>query len=221
MLEKIIIIKKNVKHIILKVKPNGEVILTAPKIITNEHIDYILKKRAKWIEKKQEFFASFQVNTKEYVSGEDFKYLGRSYRLKVIESKKECVKLQRGYLEIYVKNKSDLKRKQNLVYEWYYEKALFHFFNILQEFNKIVKQEIKDIKIRQMKTRWGSCNPYKSYINLNIELIKKPKICIEYVVLHELVHLIYPNHSQEFYNYLSLYMADWEKRKEILEKANI
>jgi len=153
MLEKIIIIKKNVKHIILKVKPNGEVILTAPKIITNEHIDYILKKRAKWIEKKQEFFASFQVNTKEYVSGEDFKYLGRSYRLKVIESKKECVKLQRGYLEIYVKNKSDLKRKQNLVYEWYYEKALFHFFNILQEFNKIVKQEIKDIKIRQMKTR--------------------------------------------------------------------
>jgi len=221
MLEKIIIIKKNVKHIILKVKPNGEVILTAPKIITNEHIDYILKKRAKWIEKKQEFFASFQVNTKEYVSGEDFKYLGRSYRLKVIESKKECVKLQRGYLEIYVKNKSDLKRKQNLVYEWYYEKALFHFFNILQEFNKIVKQEIKDIKIRQMKTRWGSCNPYKSYINLNIELIKKPKICIEYVVFHELVHLIYPNHSQEFYNYLSLYMADWEKRKEILEKANI
>jgi predicted metal-dependent hydrolase len=211
----------SVKHIILKVKPNGEVILTAPKIITNEHIDYILKKRAKWIEKKQEFFASFQVNTKEYVSGEDFKYLGRSYRLKVIESKKEYVKLQRGYLEIYVKNKSDLKRKQNLVYEWYYEKALFHFFNILQEFNKIVKQEIKDIKIRQMKTRWGSCNPYKSYINLNIELIKKPKICIEYVVFHELVHLIYPNHSQEFYNYLSLYMADWEKRKEILEKANI
>lgn len=221
MLEKIIIIRKNVKHIILKVKPTGEVILTAPTITTKEHIEYILKKRAKWIEKKQEFFASFQVNTKEFVSGEDFKYLGRSYRLKVIESKKECVKLQRGYLEIYVKNKSDLKRKQNLVYEWYYEKALLHFFNIVHEFNKIVRLEIKDVKIRQMKTRWGSCNPYKSYINLNIELIKKPKICIEYVVFHELVHLIYPNHSKEFYNYLSLYMADWEKRKEILEKANM
>ena len=116
------------------------------------------------------------MNEKEYVSGEDFQYLGRSYRLKVIEARKEAVKLQRGYLEIYVKNKNDKKRKQNLVYEWYYEKALLHFFNILQEFNKIVKQEIKDIKIRQMKTRWGSCNSHKSYINLNIELIKKPKL---------------------------------------------
>ena len=220
MLENIQITKKDVKNITLKVKPSGEVILTAPKITSDEHIKFIIKKRAKWIEKKKEFFASFETSEKEYVSGEDFKYLGRSYRLKVIESNKEAVKLQRGYLEIYVKNKNDLKRKQNLVYEWYYEKALLHFFNILQEFNKIVKQEIKDIKIRQMKTRWGSCNTHKSYINLNIELIKKPKICIEYVVFHELVHLIYPNHSKEFYNYLSLYMTDWEKRKHILEKTS-
>lgn len=219
MLKNIQIIKKDVKNITLKVKPSGEVILTAPKITSNEYIEFIVKKRAKWIEKKKEFFASFQVSEKEYISGEDFKYLGRSYRLKVIESKKEGVKLQRGYLEIYVKNKNDLKRKQNLLYEWYYEKALLHYFNILQEFNKIVKQEIKDIKIRQMKTRWGSCNPCRSYINLNIELIKKPKICIEYVIFHELVHLIYPNHSREFYDYLSLYMSDWEKRKENLERA--
>lgn len=219
MLKNIQIIKKDVKNITLKVKPSGEVILTAPKITSDEYIEFIVKKRAKWIEKKKEFFASFQVSEKEYLSGEDFKYLGRSYRLKVIESKKEGVKLQRGYLEIYVKNKNDLKRKQNLLYEWYYEKALLHYFNILQEFNKIVKQEIKDIKIRQMKTRWGSCNPYKSYINLNIELIKKPKICIEYVIFHELVHLIYPNHSREFYDYLALYMSDWEKRKENLERA--
>jgi predicted metal-dependent hydrolase len=220
MLENIQITKKDVKNITLKVKPSGEVILTVPKITSDEHIEFIVKKRTKWIEKKKEFFASFETTEKEYVSGEDFKYLGRSYRLKVIESKKEAIKLQRGYLEIYVKNKNDLKRKQKLVYEWYYEKALLHSFNILQEFNQIVKQEIKDIKIRQMKTRWGSCNPYKSYINLNIELIKKPKICIEYVVFHELVHLIYLNHSKQFYDYLTTYMNDWEKRKAILEKSN-
>ncbi|MBN2693301.1 M48 family metallopeptidase [bacterium] len=218
MLENILIIKKDVKNITLKVKPSGEVILTIPKTISDDHIEFVLEKRAKWIEQKKEFFASFQINEKEYVSGEDFKYLGKSYRLKVIESKKESVKLQKGYLEIYVKNREDLKQKQNLVYEWYYEKALLHFFNILKEFNKIVKQEIKDVKIRQMKTRWGSCNPHKSYINLNIELIKKPKICIEYVIFHELVHLIYPNHSKQFYDYLSVYMSDWEKRKEILER---
>ena len=212
------IIKKNVKNITLKVRPNGEAILTAPKTASDEHIKFIIEKRAKWIAQKCAFFASFKTPQKEYVSGEDFKYLGRSYRLKVVQSKEERVKLQRGYLELFVKDKSDLKRKENLIYEWYHEKATLYFFNILQEFNKIIKQDIKSVKIRQMKTRWGSCNPYKSYINLNIELIKKPKSCIEYVVFHELAHLHYPDHSKKFYDYLSLYMPDWQKRKEILER---
>ena len=213
------IIKKDVKNITLKVRPNGEAILTAPNSASDEHIKFIMQKRAKWISQKRAFFASFNTPQKEYVSGEDFSYLGRSYRLKVVQSKEERVKLQRGYLELFVKNKSDLKRKENLVYEWYYEKAMLYFFNILQEFNKIAKQDIKSVKIRQMKTRWGSCNPYKSYINLNIELIKKPKACIEYVVFHELTHLLYPNHSKKFYDYLTLYMPDWQKRKEILERV--
>ena len=213
------IIKKNVKNITLKVRPNGEAILTAPNSANDEHIKFIMQKRAQWIAQKRAFFASFKTPQKEYVSGEDFRYLGRSYRLKVVQSKEECVKLQRGYLELFVKDKSDLKRKENLIYEWYHEKAMLYFFNILQEFNKIVKQDIKNIKIRQMKTRWGSCNPYKSYINLNIELVKKPKACIEYVVFYELAHLLYLDHSKKFYDYLTLYMPDWQKRKEILERV--
>ena len=219
MLEGVKIVRKDVKNITLKVRPNGEAILTAPNSASDEHIKFIIEKRAKWIAKKRTFFASFKTPQKEYVSGEDFKYLGRSYRLKVVQSKEERVKLQRGYLELFVKDKSDIKRKENLIYEWYYEKAMLYFFNILQEFNKIVKQDIKSVKIRQMKTRWGSCNPYKSYINLNIELIKKPRGCIEYVVFHELVHLLYPDHSKKFYDYLTLYMPDWQKRKEILERT--
>ena len=213
------IIKKDVKNITLKVRPSGEAILTAPNSASDEHIKFIMQKRAQWIAQKRAFFASFKMPQKEYVSGEDFRYLGRSYRLKVVQSKEECVKLQRGYLELFVKDKSDLKRRENLIYELYHEKAMIYFFNILQEFNKIVKQDIKSVKIRQMKTRWGSCNPYKSYINLNIELIKKPKACIEYVVFHELAHLLYPDHSKKFYDYLSLYMPDWQKRKEILDRA--
>ena len=219
MLEGVKIVRKDVKNITLKVRPNGEAILTTPKAASDEHIKFIIEKRAKWIAQKRAFFASFKTPQKEYVSGDDFKYLGRSYRLKVVQSKEERVKLQRGYLELFVKDKSDIKRKRNLVYEWYNEKATLYFFNILQEFNKIVKQDIKNVKIRQMKTRWGSCNPYKSYINLNIELIKKPRACIEYVVFHELVHLLYPDHSKKFYDYLTLYMPDWQKRKEILERT--
>ena len=219
MLEGVKIVRKDVKNITLKVRPSGEAILTAPKTASDEHIKFIMQKRAKWIAQKRAFFASFKTPKKEYVSGKDFKYLGRSYRLKVVQSKEERVKLQRGYLELFVKDKNDLERKRNLVYEWYNKKAMLYFFNILQEFNKIVKQDIKSVKIRQMKTRWGSCNPYKSYINLNIELIKKPRACIEYVVFHELVHLLYHDHSKKFYDYLTLYMPDWQKRKEILERT--
>ena len=219
MLEGVKIVRKDIKNITLKVRPNGEAVLTAPKTASDEHIKFIIEKRAKWIAQKRAFFASFKTPQKEYVSGEDFKYLGRSYRLKVVQSKEERVKLQRGYLELFVKDKNDLERKRNLVYELYNEKAMLYFFNIFQEFNKIVKQDIKSVKIRQMKTRWGSCNPYKSYINLNIELIKKPRACIEYVVFHELVHLLYPDHSKKFYDYLTLYMPDWQKRKEILERT--
>ena len=219
MLEGVKIVRKDVKNITLKVRPSGEAILTAPKTASDEHIKFIMQKRAKWIAQKRAFFASFKTPKKEYVSGEDFKYLGRSYRLKVVQSTEERVKLQRSYLELFVKDKNDLERKRNLVYEWYNKKAMLYFFNILQEFNKIVKQDIKSVKIRQMKTRWGSCNPYKSYINLNIELIKKPRACIEYVVFHELVHLLYHDHSKKFYDYLTLYMPDWQKRKEILERT--
>lgn len=211
------IIKKEVKNLTVKVKPTGEVILTAPVGTSDEYIQKVIKKRTKWIESKLSFFKQTRKPIKELVSGENFEYLGRNYRLKIHQSKKEYAKLQRGYFELYVKNKNDFKRKEKLIYDWYYEKALLHFYNILLEFNKITKQDINNFRIRQMRTRWGSCNAHKKFINLNLELIKKSKKSIEYVIFHELTHLIHPNHSPEFYNYLTLYMPDWRLRKEILE----
>ena len=98
---------------------------------------------------------------------------------------------------------------------------MIHFLNTVNKYNKITQKDSINVRIRKMKTRWGSCNKTKKYINLNLNLIKKPKICIEYVVFHELAHLIYPNHSKDFYNYLSLYMSDWKEREKILNEAEI
>jgi len=212
------IIKKDIKNITLKVKPTCEVILTAPLLTTDEHIEYILKKRKDWIRKKIEFYQdNYKPQIKEYVSGENFKYLGKNYRLKIIQSDDECVKLQRGYIQIFIKNKSNLEKKKKLLNDWYLIKAENYFKKIIAKYSSIVNVDIQNIRIRQMKTRWGSCNSAKSYINLNSELIKKPSNAIEYVIFHEFAHLIHPNHSREFYNYLSTYMPDWKKRKERLE----
>jgi len=213
------IVKKDVKHINLKVKPNGEVILTAPSDSKERDIAYVLKKRAGWIDKKIAFFQeNQQVQEKEYVSGENFCYLGRNYRLKVIESKEEGVKLQRGYLQVFVKDTANLERKKRLVRAWYMVKAEIHFLKAIEKYTPIVKQEIANIRIREMKTRWGSCNPAKGYINLNLKLIEKPTECIEYVVFHELAHLVHTDHSAKFYSYLNLFMFDWKKRKDKLEE---
>jgi len=215
------IIKKDIKNITLKVKPTCEVILTAPLLTTDEHIEYILKKREDWILKKIAFYqVNYKPLVKEYVSGENFKYLGKNYRLKIIQSDDECVKLQRGYIQIFIKNRSNLEKKKRLLNEWYLLKAENYFKKIIAKYSTIVNVDIKNIRIRQMKTRWGSCNSAKSYINLNSELIKKPSNAIEYVIFHEFAHLIHPNHSREFYNYLSTYMPDWKKRKERLESLS-
>jgi len=213
------IIKKDVKNISLKVRPNCEVILTAPLKTTDEHIEFILKKRAKWVKEKKEFYKDNQLSyPKEYVSGENFKYLGRNYRLKVIEANNEIVKLQNGYLKLFIKDTTNLIQKQKLINHWYKEKAKIHFKKALDTYKPIIKKDINSVKIREMKTRWGSCNPSKGYINLNSELIKKPKKCIEYVIFHELSHLVHINHNKQFYNFMSVYMPDWKQRK---DKLNI
>jgi len=212
------IVKKDVKHINLKVKPNGEVILTAATDSSERDIEYVLKKRADWIDKKIAFFQSHkEVGKKEYVSGENFCYLGRNYRLKVIESQEEGVKLQRGYLQIFLKDRDNYEKKKKLIKEWYTQKAKIHFQKAIDKYKPIVKKEIATVRIRDMKTRWGSCNPSKGFINLNLKLIEKPTECIEYVVFHELAHLVHSDHSVNFYNYLNLYMPNWRKKKERLE----
>lgn len=214
------LIYKDVKHANLKVKPTCEVLLTAPLDMTDREIDHILKKRASWIEQYLELFSKNKQQKKELVSGENFVYLGRNYRLKVIESKEEKAKLNRGYFELYIKDKNDYSKKAKLIEAWYKTKAQDHFGKTVGRYAPIVKMDIKTVRIRAMKTRWGSCSPKKSYINLNLELIKKPKSAIEYVIFHELAHLVHHNHDKQFYNYLCLHMPDWEKRKSKLEYIN-
>jgi predicted metal-dependent hydrolase len=210
------IVKKDVKNITLRVKATCEVVLTVPFKINDEYVKMFLKRKQGWINKKVNFFRSKIVLQKEYVSEETFEYLGKNYRLKVIKSDKEGIELDGDYCLLFTKNEDDFLKKEKIVQNWYRENAKKVFLEIVEKYKSVVKKEIKTVRVRKMKTRWGSCNPHKGYINLNLELIKKPKESIEYVVFHELSHLIHPNHSKEFYSYISAYMPDWKRRKEIL-----
>ena len=216
--------RKNVKNINLNVKPDMKVVVSAnPKV----PIDYLLKfvrAKAPWIIKNVGYFKAVQpehTTVKDYVSGESFKYLGKQYRLRVEESDTESVKYFQGFIELKVKNRRDREHKEKLINEWFRVKASLNFSESLNRVYPLVEKygiDLPKIRIRTMKARWGSCIKDKQIIMLNYELIKAPKLCIDYVVLHELIHFKHRNHDAEFYSLMTALMPDWKQRKEILDE---
>jgi predicted metal-dependent hydrolase len=203
----------------ITVTPEMEVLVKAPDNTPLELIQERVKKKAPWIIKQQSFFLSFQpkMPRRKYVSGETHLYLGRQYRLRILIGQEETVKLKGKFIEVTTLDKNRVKA---LVTEWYLQRARqkFHeFANPLIEDFKKYKVEPSSIVLRNMSARWGSCTP-KGKIILNPELIKAPKGCIEYVVIHELCHLIHHDHTQKFIDLQAKEMKDWEKWKQKLEK---
>lgn len=207
------------KSLGITVTPEMEVLVKAPKDTSIELVKEKIRKKAPWIIKQQSFFLSFHPKTpiRKYISGETHLYMGRQYRLQVHLGNEESVRLKGKFLEVTTLEKS---RAKVLLNDWYLQHARSKFneiaLPIIQKFKKY-KVEPSSIVLREMPTRWGSCTP-KGKIILNPELIKAPKGCIEYVVLHELCHLVHHDHTQKFIDLQTKEMKDWEKWKMKLEK---
>jgi hypothetical protein len=203
----------------ITVTPDMDVLVKAPNDSTINKIEEKLKKKAPWIIKQQSFFLAYHPKTtkRNYVSGETHLYLGRQYLLRVEENDKESVKLKGKFIVVKTHDKSSVKQ---LVNNWYLEHARSKFhataLPLIEKFKKY-KVEPSSIVLREMPTRWGSCTP-KGKIILNPELIKAPKGCIEYVIIHELCHLIHHDHTQKFMDLQTKEMKDWEKWKTKLER---
>lgn len=210
------------KSLGIKVLPDGVVKVIAPNDTSIIDINKKVKSKANWILKQQAFFCSYKPHTPErkYVNGETHLYLGRQYKLQIIDDTINEIKIYRGAMIIKTKksNPEYLEKKLN---EWYKKKAILHFDEILNssllKFNKY-KLEKPVIDIRLMQKRWGSCTKSGKII-LNTELIKAPKGSIEYVVIHELCHLVHYNHNKAFYDLQNSLSPDWGKWKEKLELA--
>jgi len=211
------------KTLKISVHPDLSVMVKAPAGISMDSILEKVNKRASWIVKQQNFFRSLPppVPERQYISGETHLYLGRQYRLKILEEEDERVRLKGGYIEISVKDRTDRDRIKKFLDEWYLSHAGKKFYERLEEcYEKVKKYGIKHLPImgiRKMKTRWGSCTK-KRKITLNSDLIKAPTHCIDYVITHELCHLKYHSHKKRFYGLLSRIMPDWKERKKRLEQ---
>lgn len=220
-----IVKRRKVKNVNLNVKPDTTIEVTANERVPMDFISDFVKSKGSWILKNVGQFKEVlpeKRSEREYISGETYRYLGKQYRLRVENATdEEMVKYFRGFIYLYVKDTDNLARKAKLLEEWYRTKAKKTFIESLEKMYPLVKKygiEKPGIDIRLMKARWGSALIDKNIILLNTELIKAPKYCIDYVVLHELIHFKYNNHSENFYDMLYALMPDWEKRKAILDE---
>lgn len=217
------IIRKNIKNVHLKVFRSLEVVLSVPIAVPSDWIDSFLENHVEWINDQITKYkkASGYNNLSSIKSGSSTQLLGKDVRIYKEASLDNRVELDEKKVCIFLKDILDEDLAQRLFDEWWRNKAIEIFQSEMEKlYQKIFKKYGLDqphILVRKMKTLWGSCTPNKNKITLNEYLLKADIRCIQYVILHELAHLLYPNHSKEFYDFLTIHMPDWKERKKQLD----
>ena len=210
------------KRLKIVVSHDMSVDVYAPVKAKKRLITELVQKKAAWIARKLDLVETFHPlpSPKNYVSGETFVYLGRQYRLKVEQGKNRSAKLRGRYLLVQVKDIESREEARQTTDFWYRTRAKDIFNRYMRKNMEIAGRHgipKPIVSIRKMKTRWGSCSS-SGRITLNTELVKVPVHCIEYVIMHELCHMLHHNHGSKFYSLLTRCQPDWKARKEALDR---
>ncbi|WP_309732655.1 SprT family zinc-dependent metalloprotease [Chamaesiphon sp. OTE_75_metabat_556] len=208
------------KTLAIEVHSDSSIIIKAPTHTTIESIESKVIHRAAWITRQQRQFAKYAapLPAPECVSGEGYRYLGRQYRLKLIESQTDKIRLWQGRLEVNTPTPFDRKNVERSISNWFRDRARIIFTERYQCCIYLVSFygiEGNGFELRTMSKRWGSCTP-NGKIFINPLLVSATKDCIDYVIIHELCHLLFPNHSASFYQLLAKILPNWIDRKERL-----
>lgn len=213
------------KRLRLVVTPDMTVRAYAPEAFSEDEILTAIQAKAQWIARHLDAMKEFHPlpTPHRYLSGETFMYLGRQYRLRVDPGDPITAKLRGRFLHVAVADRTDAAAVRKSVDDWYRQRADEIFHRYLARCMQVASRHgVKEptVTIRTMRTRWGSCSP-SGRVTLNLNLIQTPVHCVEYVVMHELCHLVHLNHSKPFYRLLSRCMPDWERRRAILTQIAI
>lgn len=213
------------KRLRIIVSPELNVDVFAPRFASDDEVRLAIQKKTPWIARTLDKLETYHplATPKRYVSGETFVYLGRQYRLKVEGGERRPAKLLGRFLWVWVKNKTATENIKRSVNTWYRARAHEMFGRAMEKCYAIASRHgVAEplLTIRAMTRRWGSCSA-SHRITLNIKLIQTPVHCIEYVIMHELCHLKYHNHSTKFYSLLTRCQPDWQQRKETLDHIRL
>jgi predicted metal-dependent hydrolase len=215
-----LVVRKPIKNLHLSVlPPNGWVRVTAPANMKDDAIRTLLALRLPWIKKQQAKFTGQERQTKrDYSSGESHYFFGKRYRLDVVYKDEAPVVTLKGKNKIIlqVRPKSPAIKRREVMMDWYRKELHVIVGDLITKWQKKMGVEVKFWGIKQMKTRWGTCNHKRARVLINLELAKKPIACVEYVVVHELLHLIEKKHSDKFVALMAKYIPKWKGIKEEL-----
>lgn len=217
------LIQKDIKNLHLAVyPPNGRVRLAAPIDVNEKTLELYVTSKLPWIRMQQRKFAKInRESPRQYVNRESHYFLGKRYLLRVNEVDhpffypKVEIKTK-TYIDLYVKENYTTEQKADLMKEWQRSELKRILFELVPKWEKLLEVKSNLIKVRTMRTKWGSCNTDNKNILFNVELAKKPIECIEYVVVHELLHLIVRNHNDIFTALLNKHIPNWKFIRESL-----
>ncbi len=218
------VIRKKIKNVHLSVyPPNGNIRVSAPDTMSLETIRVFLVSKLGWIRKQQEKLRTQErESARDYVDRESHFFNGNRYLLKVIEHDAPAkVELKPKTIELHVRPGTSKKKRQVIVNEWNRKQLKKSIPTIIRKYEKLMNIEIHDFGVKKMKTKWGTCNVDAKRIWLNLELAKKPGEYLEYVVVHEMTHLLEPTHNNRFITLMDQFMPKWKFYRDELNRLPV
>lgn len=213
---------KDVKNVHLSVyPPSGAVRISAPKHMNLDTVRLFAISKLDWIKRERKKIQEQERETpREYLDRESHFLWGERYLLKVeeVDGASE-VQLTPKHLVLRVRSGTDEPKRQALVARWYRDQLRAELPSLIAKWEPIIGVEVSDVFVQKMKTKWGSCNPKSGNIRLNTELAKKPRECLEYILVHEMTHLLEPTHNARFQQLMDSFMPNWRTRRDELNRA--
>lgn len=216
------VVRKNIKNLHLAAyPPDGRVRIAVPLHVDDEAVRLAVASKIGWIRRQQTAYAEqTRQSRREMVTGESHYVRGKRYRLNVIEApRRSGVRIKGANLELTVRPGTAAEQRRELLNRWHRENLKREIPKLLEKWEPIVGEQAAEWGIKKMRTRWGTCNPDARRIWINLELAKKPPECLEYIVVHELVHLIERSHNDNFKSHMDQVMPLWRLQRDALNAA--
>ncbi|MFZ1701025.1 MAG: SprT family zinc-dependent metalloprotease [Pyrinomonadaceae bacterium] len=218
------VIRKDIKNLHLSVyPPTGRVRISAPSRMNLDTIRVYAVSKLGWIKKQQTKLRNQERETqRDYITRESHYFMGKRYLLKISETDlAQTVVLRHREIELVIRKGADLEQRQKLLEDWYRKQLRHKAGSYISFWEKQMNLKVAEFGIKKMRTKWGSCNREAKRIWLNLELAKKPKECLEYIVVHEMVHIVERNHGTRFISFMDQFLPQWRQYKEELNRLPI